>query len=55
MLSMIFNLRADPKERHNIAGGGEGIVWGLFIKEAQTRARYEKSFKEFPHADYAKM
>ena len=51
----MYNLKADPKERWNIAGGPEGLGWGLLVKTAQTRAKYERSFKEFPNNDYSKL
>ena len=37
LLPEIYNLRADPKELHNIVGGNEGIAWGLLDKDAQIR------------------
>ena len=55
LVPAIYNLRADPKERYNLLGGTEGIVWSLAAKDAQIRAGYEKSFKEFPNNDYSKM
>jgi arylsulfatase len=54
-MPLIYNLRADPKEQFNIAGGAEGQAYSLVAKEAQIRGKIEKSFQEFPNADYSKM
>ena len=55
LLPEVYNLRVDPKELHNIVGGDEGIVWGLLAKDAEIQGSYEKSFQEFPNADYSMM
>jgi arylsulfatase len=54
-MPLIYNLRADPKEQFNIAGGAEGLAYSLVVKEAQLRGKIEKSFQEFPNSDYSKM
>lgn len=54
-LPLLYNLRADPKERFNIAGGGEGLLWGLSIKWMEIIEAYEESFKHYPNGDYNKM
>ena len=54
-MPLIYNLRADPKEQFNIAGGAEGLAYSLVVKEAQIRGKIEKSFQEFPNSDYSRM
>ncbi len=51
----LYNLRTDPKEEYDLWGSGDGSTYPLIIKANQLRAKYDKSFKAYPHADYSNM
>ncbi|MCY4360631.1 MAG: arylsulfatase [Gammaproteobacteria bacterium] len=51
----VFNLRTDPKERHNMTGNKGGGFTFLFPVMNKVVGPYMKSFQQYPHADYSKF